>query len=120
VVSVPVLISVVEVSRGHQDFSATFEPLKTTRLPGTVPKDFQILKRDICVPIQLLQHQYLDDESPNVSPRGKSSGSSPFTPAAKGRSSPGGTALEGGAGGMMFNRSQWSPSRVRVFFPDEC
>lgn len=84
VVSLPVLVSIVDLSRGHQDFSMTFEPSKSVRLPGSVPKDFQNLKRNLCVPI-FPQHVDLD-ESPNVSPRGKTSGSSPFTPTAKGKS----------------------------------
>jgi len=119
VVSIPVIISIVDVSRGHQDFATTFEPMKTNRFPGAVPKDFQFLKRDLGVPIQLLQYHDSDDESPHVSPRGKSSGSSPFTPAAKGKSTPGGATSKDGEAGKVFNPSRISPSRVRVFFPDE-
>ncbi len=103
VVSVPVLISIVDVSRGHQDFSTTFEPLKTIRLPGTVPKDFQNLKRNLCVPI-MPQHHDLED-SPHASPSQKTSSSSPFSPSSKGKHSPLGPVRQDTSGRNVFSSS---------------
>jgi hypothetical protein len=108
VVSVPVLVSIVDLSRGHQDFSATFEPLKAIRLPGAVPRDFQNLKRNLCVPI-VPQHLDLDFESPNLSPRAKTSGSSHLTLTAKSGYSPSRMVREDG---NFFNSSP-SPSKGR-------
>lgn len=104
VVSVPVLVSIVDISRGHQDFSTTFEPSKSIRLPGSVPRDFQNLKRNLCVPI-MPQHLDLDDLSPNVSPRVKTSSSSPFTPAATSSFSPSRVEREDRTGRNLFNSS---------------
>jgi hypothetical protein len=104
VISVPVLVSIVDLSRGHQDFSLTFEPAKTIRLPGAVPKDYQNLKRNLCVPI-IPQHLDVDDESPSASPRSKTSGSSPFSPVSKGKMTPGGEVREDGTTRAFLNGS---------------
>ena len=93
VVSIPVLVSIVDVSRGHQDFSATFEPLKTIRLPGAVPKDFQNLKRNLCVPIMPQHFDLEDQDSPHSSPVPKTSGSGHFALSSKGKHSPLGLGL---------------------------
>lgn len=111
VVSVPVLVSIVDISRGHQDFSAVFDALKTVRLPGHVPKDFQNLKRNLCVPI-MPQHFDLEDDSSQVSPRHKTSGSTSFSPSSKSRNkdSPLGSLHQDSSGRNMLSSS---PSKIR-------